>query len=142
MRHARLLFWGLWVGLLALVAGRMPAPETRRGSGPDTLQVALYVAEGWASYYGTRWAGQRTASGEAFDPEAFTAAHPTLPFGARVRVTNLRNGRFVVVRINDRGPHVPGRIIDVSYAAARALGMVRSGTAPVRIEWLPETTVD
>ncbi|BBM68271.1 septal ring lytic transglycosylase RlpA family protein [Rhodothermus marinus] len=142
MQHGRLLFWGLWIGLLALVAGRVPTPEARRGPGPDTLQVALYVAEGRASYYGARWAGQRTASGEAFDPEALTAAHPTLPFGARVRVTNLRNGRSVVVRINDRGPHVPGRIIDVSYAAARALGMVRSGTVPVRIEWLPETAVD
>lgn len=124
------LCWTLWLEALLLMAGRMPIPEAHGPLSQDRRQVAAYVAEGWASYYGKQWAGQRTASGELFDPEALTAAHRLLPFGAQVRVTNLRNGRSVVVRINDRGPHVSGRIIDVSYAAARALGMVRSGTAP------------
>lgn len=134
--------WVLWVGLTALVAARSPLPGATEVSPPDTTQATPRIVEGRASYYGWERAGWMTASGERFDPEAFTAAHPTLPFGAYVRITNLRNGRSVVVRVNDRGPHVPGRVIDVSYAAARALGMVRSGTAPVRIEWLPEAVQD
>lgn len=85
-----------------------------------------------ASYYGPAFAGRRTASGERFNPSAMTAAHPTLRFGTRVRVTNSRNGRSVVVRINDRGPFVKGRSIDLSSGAAKALGM--GGTAHVRIE--------
>lgn len=76
----------------------------------------------------------RTASGERNNPAALTAAHRSLPFGTRVRVENLRNGKFVVVRINDRGPFVGGRVIDVSRAAAQQLGMVSSGTAKVRLE--------
>ncbi len=88
---------------------------------------------GEASWYGRPYHGQRTASGEIFDMYALTAAHPTLPFGARVRVTNLRNGRAVEVRINDRGPTARGRIIDLSYAAARALDAVEAGVFPVRV---------
>ena len=89
---------------------------------------------GKASYYGDRHHGQKTASGERFDQRAMTAAHRTLPFGTRVKVTNLNNNRSVVVRINDRGPFVRGRIIDVSRAAAEKLDMVRSGVVPVRVE--------
>jgi rare lipoprotein A len=85
-----------------------------------------------ASYYGQAFAGRRTASGERFNPGAMTAAHRTLPFGTRVRVTHARTGRSVVVRINDRGPHVKGRAIDLSSGAAKAIGM--GGTANVRIE--------
>jgi 3D (Asp-Asp-Asp) domain-containing protein len=85
-----------------------------------------------ASYYGQAFAGRRTASGERFNPSAMTAAHRTMAFGTRVRVTNSSNGRSVVVRINDRGPHVKGRAIDLSSGAARAIGM--GGTAHVRIE--------
>ena len=85
-----------------------------------------------ATYYGQEFAGHRTASGETFNPNALTAAHRTLPFGTRVRVTNSRNGRSVIVRINDRGPFVKGRAIDLSSAAARAIGM--GGTADVHIE--------
>jgi rare lipoprotein A len=85
-----------------------------------------------ASYYGQAFAGRRTASGERFNPSAMTAAHGTLAFGTRVRVTNSGNDRSVVVRINDRGPHVKGRSIDLSSGAARAIGM--AGTAHVRIE--------
>src|SRR5262245_32137955 len=80
----------------------------------------------FASYYGKELAGRRTASGERFNPSAMTAAHRTLPFGTRVRVTNTHNGRSVIVRINDRGPFVKGRSIDLSSGAARAIGM---GTA-------------
>src|SRR6187401_3284600 len=80
-----------------------------------------------ASYYGKELAGRRTASGERFNPGAMTAAHRTLRFGTRVRVTNSRNGRSVVVRINDRGPFVKGRSIDLSSGAARAIGMGSSG---------------
>jgi rare lipoprotein A len=86
-----------------------------------------------ASFY---WQGERTASGEPFDRSALTGAHRTLPFNSRVRVTNLGNGRSVIVRINDRGPFVEGRVIDVSDAAAEALGMRGSGVAPVRLELL------
>lgn len=89
---------------------------------------------GVASYYSQGHQGRRTASGEAFDMDAMTAAHRSLPFGTRVRVTNLANGRQAVVRINDRGPFRKDRIIDVSRAAARALGMVGSGVARVRLE--------
>lgn len=91
---------------------------------------------GKASYYGNRHHGLKTASGERFDQHALTAAHRSLPFGTRVRVTNLNNDRSVVVRINDRGPFVRGRIIDVSRAAAQRLDMLRAGVVPVRIETL------
>jgi rare lipoprotein A len=87
----------------------------------------VVLGEGLASWYGLAFQGRRTASGERFDMNAFTAAHPTLPFGTRVLVRNPRNDRAVVVRINDRGPFVPGRIIDLSHAAARALGMLSFG---------------
>jgi rare lipoprotein A len=92
--------------------------------------------KGVASYYGYDGSGNRTATGERFNPEGMTAAHRSLPFGTRVRVTNTRNGRSVVVRINDRGPYIRGRIIDISVGAARILGMMGSGVAPVRIEVL------
>ena len=85
-----------------------------------------------ASYYGKEFAGHRTASGERFNPGAMTAAHRTLRFGTRVRVTNARTGRSVIVRINDRGPFVKGYAIDLSSGAARAIGM--GGTAHVRLD--------
>ena len=89
---------------------------------------------GIASWYGAAHHGRRTASGEIFDMNAMTAAHRTYPFGTRVRVTDLATGRTVVVRINDRGPFVRGRIIDLSRAAAARLGIVQAGTARVRVE--------
>jgi len=97
-------------------------------------ETLLARMRGQASWYGYRFHGRRTASGEPFDATEYTAAHRSLPLGTKVRVTNLRNGRSVVVRINDRGPYVGGRIIDLSKAAARAIGMLGSGTAPVRME--------
>ena len=97
-----------------------------------------YNREGVASYYGARHQGARTASGERFNQNAMTAAHRQLPFGTRVVVTNLSNKRNVVVRINDRGPHTRGRLIDVSKGAAEELGMLRSGTARVRVQTLKD----
>lgn len=99
--------------------------------------VSPPVEFGLASYYGAEFESLRTASGERFDMDRMTAAHRTLPFGTRVRVTHLANGRSAVVRINDRGPFVKGRILDVSPAAARRLRLVARGTAPVRLEVLP-----
>jgi len=92
--------------------------------------------KGMASFYGYDGSGNRTASGQRFNPEGMTAAHRSLPFGTQVRVTNTRNGRSVVLRINDRGPFIRGRIIDVSAGAARILGMMSSGVALVHIEVL------
>ena len=95
------------------------------------------IAEtGLASWYGRGFHRKLTASGEVFDQDKFTGAHPTLPWGSRVKVTNLVNGKSVEVRINDRGPFAKGRVIDVSRAAARVLEMVGSGVARVRVEWL------
>lgn len=91
---------------------------------------------GMASYYGDELAGNRTASGERFDPRQMTGAHRSLPFGSMVRVTNVSNGDSVVVRINDRGPFSRGRVIDISHAAAREIGMHRSGTARVKLALL------
>ena len=86
---------------------------------------------GVASFYTEE---QQTANGETFDPKALTAAHPTLPFGTRLRVTNMATGRSVTVRVNDRGPFVPGRIVDVSYSAAETLGIVDKGIAKVKLD--------
>lgn len=97
-----------------------------------------YDQTGTASYYGARHHGKRTASGEPFNQHGLTAAHRSLPFGTRVQVTNLANDRRVVVRINDRGPHTRGRLIDLSRAAAEQLGMIRSGTARVRVQRLSD----
>jgi rare lipoprotein A len=93
---------------------------------------------GMASWYGSRHHGKQTASGQPFNQYALTAAHPKLPFGTQVRVTNLSNGKEVIVRINDRGPYKGGRIIDLSRAAARRLDMEVDGISRVRIEVLSE----
>lgn len=91
---------------------------------------------GVASYYAAKFHGRRTASGEIFNKNALTAAHKTLPFGTKVKVTCLKNGQSVVVRINDRGPHVRGRVIDLTYAAAKKINLVKYGTARVKLEVL------
>ncbi|OKH33894.1 hypothetical protein NIES2101_39500 [Calothrix sp. HK-06] len=104
---------------------------------PNEIVEPVKVAmRGIASFYGYDGSGNRTASGQRFNPEHMTAAHRHLPFGTRVRVTNTRNGRSVVVRINDRGPFIRGRVIDLSYGAARVIGMLGRGVAPVKIEVL------
>jgi rare lipoprotein A len=89
---------------------------------------------GVASWYGQELQGSTTASGEIFDLNGLTAAHLTLPFGTTIRVTNLKNNKNILLRINDRGPHIGRRLIDVSWAAAERLGFVHSGTTPVRVE--------
>ena len=96
--------------------------------------VVRSLGTGIASYYGRRFHGRRTANGERFNMRAMTAAHKTLPFGTKVRVTNPRNGRSVVVRINDRGPFIRGRTIDLSRAAAQKIGMISRGHARVTME--------
>ncbi len=94
------------------------------------------IQTGYASWYGKPHHGRRTASGEIYDMNQLTAAHPSLSLGTRVLVTNLKNGRSVRVRVNDRGPTVPGRILDLSHAAANELGAVGDGVIPVRIRVL------
>jgi rare lipoprotein A len=101
-----------------------------------TAPVAGYAEEGTASWYGADFHGKATSCGETYDMHAMTAAHKTLPLGVWVRVTNRANGRSCTVRVNDRGPFVKSRIIDLSFAAAKELGVVGPGTAPVRIEAL------
>jgi peptidoglycan lytic transglycosylase len=96
----------------------------------------MFVQTGTASWYGVPFHGRRAANGEIFDMNSLVAAHRTLPFGTMLRVTNLNNGRDVQVRVIDRGPFVGDRIIDLARAAAVALDMIGTGTAPVRIEWL------
>jgi rare lipoprotein A len=97
---------------------------------------SLATEEGVASYYSSEFHGRRTSNGESFDKNGMTAAHRTLPFNSILRVTNLSNGRNVEVRVNDRGPVKPERIIDLSYAAAKEIDMVRAGLVRVRVEVL------
>ena len=106
-----------------------PADYYRRKNSPA-------VEIGKATFYGNEFHGRKTASGETFNQNALTAAHPKLPFGTICRVTNLANRKNVVVRINDRGPFKPGRIIDLSYAAAKEIDAVRAGVVDVRVEVL------
>jgi rare lipoprotein A len=101
---------------------------------PFVRQAFETVGEGVASYYGNELAGNRTSSGERFNPAALTCAHRSLPLGTMLRVTNLSNGRSVIVRVNDRGPFARGRVLDVSLAAARQIAMIGPGSARVRLE--------
>jgi len=112
-----------------------------------SLSIAVYgqskfTQKGMASYYGGKFHGRKTASGEIFDTYKLTAAHRTLKFGTKVKVTNLKNNKSVVVKINDRGPFAHSRIIDVSQAAAQELGMMLSGTAKVEIEVVTDNEID
>jgi rare lipoprotein A len=105
------------------------------GTGPTSVDSSRTPPQiGEASYYASKWDGRRSASGERYDEQSLTAAHRTLPFGTRVRVTNLGNHKTVVVRINDRGPYRKGRIIDLSRAAARQLDFLADGVTQVRVE--------
>jgi rare lipoprotein A len=116
------------------VAAREPVSVVRRPAPvePDTSAgKTTRVSQGIASFYSE---GTHTASGEKFDANELTAAHPTLPFGTRLRVTNVNTGKSVTVRVNDRGPYVHGRVVDVSYSAAQALGMVGQGVAKVKLD--------
>lgn len=110
--------------------------EPARGEAESARSAAKQVLRGPASWYGPGFAGNETASGETYDPSELTAAHRSLPFGTRVRVTNQLNGRSVLVRINDRGPYSGDRILDVSSAAADELRMKGQGVVPVTIQVL------
>jgi rare lipoprotein A len=111
-----------------------PAPTPPVRTQPGAAASGEYLEEGVASWYGVPFNGHRTSNGEIYDMNQFTAAHRTLPFDTVVRVTNLRNGKQIEVRINDRGPFVANRIIDLSLAAAQAIDLVGAGTGPVRLE--------
>ena len=136
---------GLLVAFAAIALG-LPgaaAHAERQSSTPGVAEITsaigrgiATVQEGVVSWYGAQFHNRKTASGERFDSGALTMAHPSLPFGTVAKVTNLRNGRSVVVRVNDRGPFVGKRIADLSEAAATEIGMLRKGLAKVRIEVL------
>jgi rare lipoprotein A len=144
------------LSVASLGAGAASGPNSSEAAKVTTPQVARTTTSGpriakrlksrpyqvgTASWYGEQFQGKETASGELFNMHDFTAAHLSLPLGTFVRVTNLRNGKVVVVRINDRGPVVEGRIIDVSYNAARALGFKEHGLQKVRLDVVQPTTV-
>lgn len=118
-----------WLALAALSAGALGAQEANGGRS---------LGSGIASYYADSFEGHRTASGEPYRGAALTAAHRSARFGSRIRVRHLGNGREVTVRVNDRGPHVRGRVIDLSRAAARRIGLHRSGTARVSLTLLDD----
>lgn len=122
------------LGRSLLTAALLSVAGTASSSAGAINDETGYTATGKASYYSSRLHGRHTASGERYDESAFTAAHLDLPFDAQVCVTNMHNGRTTMVRVNDRGPYVGNRIIDVSFAAAKELGMLRSGTARVKVE--------
>jgi len=132
------VFSAMLMPLLLTVSAAAQDAEITNDSADLAAQIdeETEIGGGMASYYGNELAGNRTASGERFNPGELTAAHRTLPFGSMVRVTNTSNGDSVVVRINDRGPFSHGRVIDVSHAAAREIGMHRSGTARVKLALL------
>jgi rare lipoprotein A len=119
----------VWLLLMAACTGCSHAP------GPAAV-VPDSAQSGVASYYASKFEGRRTANGERYTGDEYTAAHKTLPFGTRIRVTHLKSGRTVECRVNDRGPHKKGRIVDLSRRAAEALGIMADGLAKVRLEVL------
>lgn len=121
-------------GLAFAAASNAQQPAPAEPAATQAAPAGSHVMEGIAAWYGHKFAGRRTASGKHFNPNAMTAAHPTLPFGTRVNVTNTRNNKSVVVTINDRGPTSPKRMLDVSVAAAKKLGFVRAGLTEVKLE--------
>ena len=127
-RLPRTLAAGLCLLALFMLAGCGSTPK----SGGSVSSG--HSESGMASYYGNEFHGRKTANGERFDQGKLTAAHRTLPFGTRVKVTNKQNGRSVVVRVNDRGPFVKGRVIDLSSAAFRHIAYLGAGVVPVQIE--------
>ena len=138
LRSAFPVVLGLVSTLAAGCADHRPPPLTRPPTAADSVMPGPgTVQEGLASWYGPGYDGKRTSSGEVFDQDAMTAAHFDWAFGTRVRVTLLSSGKSCVVRINDRFPNHKGRVIDVSRAAAQAIGLIGPGTGRVRLEVLP-----
>ena len=126
--------FGLFTGGCEAPAKSGPSPRSTASSAPsDTTRWKSYQT-GMASWYGGRWHGRRTANGERYNQNTLTAAHKKLPFNTLVRVTNLANGKSCIVRVNNRGPYVRGRVIDLSVAAAKALGYHSKGVAKVKLE--------
>ncbi|KFC72379.1 Rare lipoprotein A [Devosia sp. LC5] len=117
-------------------------PYTVRGKTYVPQEDPNYRAVGNASWYGSDFHGRRTANGEIFSANAITGAHPTLPLPSYVRVTNQENGRSIVVRVNDRGPYLPGRIMDLSHRAAEMLGYVNNGSAQVQVEYVGKAPLE
>jgi len=127
--------------VLALSVPAAMAQTAAPASAPSTAPAAkpaATVESGKLAWYGRKFAGRRTASGEAFNPDALTMAHKTLPFGTKVKVTNVKNKKSTTLRVNDRGPTQADRVGDVSLAAARQLGMVRSGVIDAELEIVAE----
>lgn len=127
------LFLSSVVAALVLLSACASPRTTRRPTVPTREPGTTFTQKGLASWYGPGFRGRRTASGARFNPQALTAAHRSLPFGTRVQVTHVHTGAHVEVTINDRGPFVRHRVIDVSQAAARRLGLIGAGTAPVTL---------
>lgn len=126
--------------ILAFIVGLMPHSSLKKEENVKEPVEAkpTKVLYGKASYYYGRWIGRKTANGEIYRASDVTAAHKTLPFNTRVRVTNLKNNKSVIVRINNRGPYVKGRIIDLSLVAAKKIQMTKAGVIPVKVEVLPK----
>jgi rare lipoprotein A len=141
---------GLMIALLIVGLGAAQGPNNSEASSAQTSRIPKSEVHkqaktrpyevGTASWYGEFFDGKPTASGEDYDMYDMTAAHPSLPLGSYVRVTNLHNGRAVVVKVNDRGPIVPGRIIDLSYGAARVLQFEHQGVQKVRLDLVKPRT--
>lgn len=132
----RLLHIIVFVVVIATAAAGCSSPRFAGGKHETSESDirAPYSQEGFASYYAHEFHGRKTSNGETYDMNQLTAAHRTLPFGTRVRVRNLENGKTVVVRINDRGPFKDNRIIDLSLAAGKEIGLILPGTVRVRLE--------
>ena len=135
------LLGGLAVAAMVVVSVRGRSDDSTESSAPAVATSASPVENGVACYYARRFHGGPTASGERLDVNALTAAHRTLPFGTHVKVINRDNGKSVLVRINDRGPHNKGRVIDLSPAAAEALDMLRAGVANVELQPMNDLSV-
>lgn len=133
--HTTAVALGALISTIAFA--QTPPPAVPKADAPPmaaSKEAREHAMEGLAAYYSSRLHGRKTASGKVFDQNALTAAHPTLPFGSRVKVTNIKNGLSVIVQINDRGPKQAGRVIDLSRAAAQLLGIRRAGMAQVQLE--------
>ncbi|MFN0126350.1 MAG: septal ring lytic transglycosylase RlpA family protein [Verrucomicrobiales bacterium] len=124
----------LAAGCVGCTGGRPEAAAPRAVEAPEPSGKWRQYETGIASWYGGRWHGRKTANGERYDQNSMTAAHKRLPFNTRVRVTNLRTGQSAIVRINNRGPYIRGRVIDVSRAAAQKIGIQRGGVGRVKLE--------
>lgn len=132
----RILFFIMLYISLVFVLHAENEPNVIPHNDPSVFSSSAYALKGIASYYGEKFHNKRTANGELFDMHALTAAHRTLPFNTKVEIINANNGKTIQVRINDRGPFIKDRVIDLSYKAASSLGMIGTGVAPVYIKIL------